>query len=388
MTKKRILIAIYSLVLFVPYSCFAYNPQTDVLSLWNTTLSSYPQFAPAEQSICAIDDNGESLFASNENMQIIPASVSKLYLEDYVFARLGPEYTYTTHIVRNKTTLYINGADDPFFTDGDLKKIILETNKYTSGNTKITHIIFTHTYFNWSTSIATTTYNLKRFVKNSTLFDKKAKVTFKTNPYTGPGKTYTYTSPPLSILFKQTNIFSTNSSTHALFLQLGGKKAFQKYMRDTYQAGEETVLFETGSGLDGNLTTCRLTVRVIKHLHDFLVAHHIQIEDILVFPAIDGGSMKNRMKNIADKTVLLVKPGFLYNHETLAGILHTTDNGHNRFIYFGIFTAYPNAHDAKSGRMLVDSFVEQLITYFKPIPFNYKLHTYNQDVYTKVKLGK
>jgi hypothetical protein len=173
-----------------------------------------------------------------------------------------------------------------------------------------------------------------------------------------------------------------------LFLELGGKEAFQKYMRDTYNAGEDTVLFETGSGLDGNLTTCKLTLQVIKHLHEYLLSHHIRAEDFFVFPRIDGGSMRNRMKNIDDTTVLLVKPGFLYNHETLAGIMRTKNNGHDRFIYFGIFTAYPNEHDAKSGRMLVDGFVEQLINYFKPVAFDYKPYSYNQDAYTSIKLGK
>ncbi len=347
---------------------------------WNTLLKTYPQFEKAKQSVCIADEKGDTLFSFNENKVIIPASVSKIYLQDYVLSKLGATYTYKTKVVRYKNTLYINGSLDPFFTGGDLKKIILATEKKI-GDRKIEKIVFTNMYFDWSTNPAQTKINLESFIKINNLVKKDAEVVHKTSPYSGRGKIYTFTGAPLSQLFKQMNIFSTNSSSHALFMQLGGPEAFQVYMKETYGAGKDTISFETGSGLYRNTTTCALTLRVLRHLHEYLMNNNIRPEDFLVFPGLDGGSMRNRMSKIKEEKKLLVKPGYIYNHETLAGILKTKTG----YVYFGVFTEYPNKNDAKSGRDFVDLFSEKLIISFKAIPFEYTPASYNQDHWTKIK---
>jgi D-alanyl-D-alanine carboxypeptidase len=366
--------------LCMPGISYAYNFSNNLLDIWNKELAPYTTFNPDDQAVCVSDSTGKSLLSINEDKQVIPASVSKIYTEDFALAKLGPDYTYKTTIIRKDTTLYINGNLDPFFSDGDLQKVILFSNKKV-GTKKIEHIIFTNLYINWSENQIQTKINLQRFIKKSSLFTKKADVTYKAFAYTGLGQKYTLTSAPLSVLLKQTNIFSTNSSSHALFMQLGGHDAFQKYMKETYGVGEDTVSFQTGSGLDGNTTTCGMTIRVLKHLHEYLIKNNIKVEDFLVFPGLDGGSMKHRMQTTAEETKLLVKPGFIYNHETLTGIMRTKDG----FVYFGIFTTYPDTLDVKSARTFIDTFSEKMTHYFDTIPFNYRPFLYDQNSWTKVK---
>ncbi len=376
-SRRKILLSIFLLLVF----CMPTISHADTLGdIWNRELAMHPTFNPDNQAVCVADDTGKNLFSVNINKQIIPASVSKIYLEDYALSKLGHDHTYKTDILRKGTTLYINGNFDPFFTDGDLKKIILSTNKKLV-NKKIEHVVFTNLYFNWSTNQTQSKINLKRFVAQNSLFAKKATVTYRAYAYTGIGERYTFTSPPLGVLFKQTNIFSTNSSSHTIFMQLGGHDAFQKYMKETYGVGEESVSFYTGSGLDDNMTTCALTLRVLKHLHEYLIKNNIRVEDFLVFPGLDGGSMSNRMKNMPDKTKLLVKPGFIYNHETLAGIIKTKDG----FVYFGIFVTYPNKKDVHSPRVFIDTFSERLINYVNAVSFDYKQVFYDQDSWTYIQ---
>lgn len=374
--SRKILSGIFLLSVFcIPTISYAES----LGDIWNRELSLYPTFIPENQAVCVSDSSGTTLFSYNENKQIIPASVSKIYTEDFAMAKLGPDYTYKTDIIRKGTTLYINGTLDPFFTDGDLKKIILSTDKKLV-KTKIEQVVFNNLYINWSTNQIETKNNLKKFIKKSSLFTKKANVTYRAFPYTGTGTRYTFTSAPLAVLFKQTNIYSTNSTSHAIFMQLGGRDAFQKYMKDTYGVGEESISFHTGSGLEDNMTTCGLTLRVLKHLHEYLIKNNIRVEDFLAFPGFDGGSMAHRMQNIPDKTKILVKPGFIYNHETLAGVLKTQ----NGFVYFGIFVTYPNEKDVRTPRIFIDTWSGKLIEYFNALPFEYREGRYVQDQWTKV----
>jgi D-alanyl-D-alanine carboxypeptidase len=377
MHKSFAIIIICTGLLF-PYISFAID--TSLVSNLETLVSQIPDMIPNDQSFCAIDQTGKTIFSFNEQKKIIPASVSKLYTEDFALHTLGYDYTYTTRIIRNGNTLYINGAMDPFFTDGDLKKVILFTQR-DFGEKKISKIVYTNLYFNWSTNNPQTKLFLQKFIQNKKMFDKKTTVTYSPTKYIGPGKKYTYTSPPLSVLFKQMNIFSTNSSSHALFMQLGGTEAFQKYMKKTYDAGPETISFETGSGLDGNTTTCILTAHVTKHIHDYLIKNSIRVENFLAVPGIDGGPIRNRFMSLLDKKKILFKPGFVYNHETLAGVMKTNKG----YIYFGVYTDYPNRSDERAVRTLVETFTQLIADHVGALPFDYKPKIYDQNNWSKVK---
>ncbi|HEX8993738.1 MAG TPA: hypothetical protein VF803_00615, partial [Candidatus Paceibacterota bacterium] len=55
---------------------------------------------PDRQAACAADANG-MLFSYNNDLRIVPASVSKLYLFDFALSKLPTDFRYTTTFVRS-----------------------------------------------------------------------------------------------------------------------------------------------------------------------------------------------------------------------------------------------------------------------------------------------
>ncbi len=345
---------------------------------FRTLLSNYPEFDRARQSACTMDEQGKNLFSYNSTRAVAPASVSKVYLTDFVLARMDPAHRFKTEFVVSGTTLYVNGDGDPFFVTEHLEKALTKI-ALENRNLKIKKIVFSNFYFNWSDSSVGTQAQVQLFLKKKpALFASAVSVIRSPVLSVVPGKRYAFLSTPLVESLKQMNIYSTNSAADILFGRLGGRVAFAQYMKETYGAGPETISFETGSGLDGNTTTCQLTLSVLKHLNDTLVSKGYTLMNVLPVPVLDGGSMRNRMGNIVDKKVLLVKPGFIYYHDTLAGVLNTPKGN----IYFGIFTDYDDLRSGARARMFIDVFTEKLIAEYKtqPLAYVWKLFSPTQGV--------
>ncbi len=343
---------------------------------FKTLLSSYPEFPTSKQSACISDKNGKSLFGYNENLSVVPASVSKVYLTDFVLSNMDPEYQFKTNFILAGNTLYINGDGDPFFIPGHLEKVLTKI-ALENKNIKISKIIFSNFYLNWSDSSVGTQVQLQLFLKKKNpVFTPSVVVIRSPSPSLVPGKKYVFTSNTLLSSLKQMNIYSTNSAADIFFARLGGKASFALYMKNTYGAGSETVSFETGSGLEGNTATCRLTLSVLKHLNDSLTSKGLTILDVLPIPVVDGGSMKNRMKNIKDPKVLVVKPGFVYYHDTLSGVLNTSKGN----VYFAVFTDYYSRADGPRARLFIDTFTEKLIEQYRTQPFVYLIKPLIQKI--------
>jgi D-alanyl-D-alanine carboxypeptidase len=334
---------------------------------FRTLLSNYPEFPVSKQSACVSDKNGKSLFGYNDTLGIVPASVSKVYVTDFVISNMDPQYQFKTNFIINGSTLYINGDGDPFFIPGHLEKVLTKIT-LENKNIKINKIIFSNFYLNWSDSVSGTQIQMQLFLKKkSQIFTPSVAVIHSPVISRVPGKKYVFTSNTLLSSLKEMNIYSTNSAADIFFARLGGKVAFHDYMKKTYGAGPETISFKTGSGLEGNMTTCRLTLSVLKHLNDSLTAKGLTLLHVLPIPVVDGGSMKNRMKNIIDPKVLVVKPGFVYYHDTLAGVLNTSKGN----VYFAVFTDYYSRADGPRARLFIDTFVEKLIKEYRAQPFAY-----------------
>ncbi len=348
-------------VLLVPQITFAVPLSQE----WRNLISEVG-FDPSKQSACVSDTKGKILFSHNENLSVVPASVSKVYTTDFVLSQMDKDYRFKTDFVVSGNTLYINGDADPFFIDAHLVIALNRISRdYKKGTIK--YVVFNNFYMNWSTFPSQTMIHLKKTLQTYDLISKNVRISQSVVPRTGSGSVYRFSSMPLVHSLRQMNIYSTNSASELLFSRLGGIPAFQAYMKKTYGAGTDVVSFQTGSGLDGNKTTCVLTLKVMKHLDEQLKKQRLTFKDVLPFPVIDGGSMTHRMKNIVDKRVLLVKPGFVYNHETLTGVIHTLSGD----VYFGIFTEYPQKSVTRPARVLIDTFSQKLIEQYRGVPFMY-----------------
>ncbi len=162
---------------------------------------------------------------------------------------------------------------------------------------------------------------------------------------------------PLPTLLKQINNYSTNISADTLFRRLGGSVAFARYMKETYGATSNVVSFETGSGLSGNYTTCALTLRVIKHLHEQLAAKGLALTDIMSMPSIDPGVLNKRLIEGKYVQSLVAKSGFVNFHHALAGAINTKSGPQ----YFAIFTEYQKLKDGISTRDMIDAFLNNVL---------------------------
>jgi D-alanyl-D-alanine carboxypeptidase len=347
--------------LLVPQITFA----APLSQKWKNLISEVG-FDLSKQSACVSDTKGKILFSHNETLSVVPASVSKVYTTDFVLSQMDKDFRFKTDFVVFGNTLYINGDADPFFIDAHLVMVLNRISRdYKKGTIK--YVVFNNFYMNWSTFPSQTMIHLKKTLQTYDIISKNVRISQSVIPRNVSGSLYRFSSIPLVQSLRQMNIYSTNSASELLFSRLGGVPAFQVYMKKTYGVGSDVVSFQTGSGLDGNKTTCALTLKVMKHLDEQLKKQELTFKDVLPVPVIDGGSMTHRMKNIVDKRVLLVKPGFVYNHETLTGVIHTLSGD----IYFAIFTEYPHKNITRPARVLIDTFTQKLIEQYKGVPFEY-----------------
>lgn len=306
---------------------------------------------PKDQVFC-LESATSTIAKYNQDKLVVPASVSKLYTFDFALAKLGKDFRYTTDLYLNKKTLYIDGGGDPHFVIENLNSIFKKI------GTNFNHLVFSKDfYMDWQQSYASVTKELSYAVSH---YGIKADVQYSENAYMGPGTHYQYQSSPLSILIKQINNYSTNISADTLFIKAGGSSEFSKYIKETY--GDE-IHFGTGSGLSDNYTTCKLTIRVMRHLEK----SGIEIQNLMSIPRIDPGPLEKTLLNMATTSGIVAKSGYLDYHRNYAGIAYTTEGP----IYFAVFGTYKNLEDDLETKKFVEEFVGSLIGKYTQVPFQY-----------------
>lgn len=313
------------------------------------------------QSVCFGNDAG-IIFSHRGAEPVVPASVSKLYIFDWALATIPKDFTYQTKAYRYGTTLYLQGGKDIYFTTAMLQSIIARTKldtRYT-----IRKVYFDANFFINSTGDPV---EVQKELK--TIFGSATSVYYKTIVYPiATSREYTYTSAPLYKLIKPISNYSDNFGAQILFYQLGGKEAFQTYMKNTYDIKDGEVNFDTGSGLYGNITTCELTLKVIKHLKETIARIGVKEETVFNVPGKDDGTSEDRFEEYPlIKDSLLLKSGHLRFNHTMAGIINTKDGP----VYFGIFTFFPNPDDNSKMRSFVDRLISYISNNYQLIPYSY-----------------
>lgn len=322
---------------------------------------------PAKQAACASDVNGMTV-AFNESMQIVPASVSKLYLFDYALSKLPVTFRYNTPLFLDGSTLYINGGGDPQMLTEHLRTAMDEI--HGDADAIITSIVIAPDfYFEWQTSPSAVRDAVATAVRSGGFpVSANVRVTTASDQYYGDAKRYQFESIPLPAFLKQTSNYSNNFFSDILFRQLGGADAFADYLMRTYGVGPETASFTTGSGLSGNYTTCSLTLQMLEHLDKALRAANLSLTDVMSVPVVDPGVMSTR--GIDDVSSLVAKSGYIRSHRNLAGIINSEEGR----VYFAVFTTYPPEKTAHEMLGLVDSFTNQILAQYRPalVSFGYE----------------
>lgn len=344
-----------------------------------------------EQSYCYTDEAGK-LQGTNVDTKVRLASVTKLLTTLWAAEKKGLDYRYETKLYIKGDQLHIQGSFDPFMSNEKMLFLVSQLN--TLGYTHFDKITYdkliqifpgaqAHSdpyplitrdsngrnlkqYFNtasWSkvfkaeydrlASLAKKDRFLKsvEFSADEVEFSDKNPLVPNLNAIPADVKVLTLASPQMYKYLKETNVKSNNYSSHTIFLDLGGEKAFEKYLAEKFKFTTEQIKLYNGNGLptsiDGkrhdNYATCAIVAKLTAELNKVAEAQGKDIASVVAVPGSDLGTFSNRLNSSDLKNTFVAKTGTLMHTSTLAGALSTTKG----LSYFGIFNQTTNAVSAK-----------------------------------------
>lgn len=361
--------------------------------IWNDLLDN-AGFNKSTQSFC-YEENG-NIFGENIDLQIKPASVTKLYTTLWSIDSLGKDFRFQTKIIIKNNNLYLVGGNDPFFVTENLLLIMNKLEDY--GYTHFDKVYFSNDFFlNWSDSASTITNTLNNifnkskwnsstydtleevntYIRNQTTDDEIQISHFSVNEIipienirlVSGDFSFLFRSSPIWQHFKQVNMYSNNFYTDKIFDFLGGSIDFSSYIKNKIGATENEIYLFTGSGLGNNYTTCRTTLKMLNAFEALLHKEGILHEEIMAVPGIDEGTLHNRFTESFYRGKLVAKTGTLRNTSALAGFLFSEDT-----IHFAIFNS---TSDKVTARKIQNSLVKKSIDNYTNIQqLNYQTPFY------------
>lgn len=356
----------------------------------------------SKQSFC-FDNNNETI-SSNNNLQVQPASVTKLYVTYWALKRLSKSHQFRTTLYISENKIHIEGSKDPFFVNENLYAIISKLNEL--GIESVDTITYDENfYFNWKRENLNSTlksiFNTrswsqskkKEFKSIVSKINKQDNIKINTNlrfqvnsisrSNTRPIKQSTelnYYSSPLYMQLKQMNIYSNNFMAQAYFDMLGGIKPFHIFMYKNLNVFEKDLMFDNGAGFRYNYTTCNTTIKLLKKLNEESKAQELKLTDFISMPSVDQGTLRNRLNTEYTFKKIVAKTGTLRDTSTLAGMIKVNEN---EYIYFGVFN---NTSDPRGVRKMQDEFLNMYLSkYENAVDFDYEEFQYNPLTGAKIK---
>jgi D-alanyl-D-alanine carboxypeptidase/D-alanyl-D-alanine-endopeptidase (penicillin-binding protein 4) len=361
---------------------------------WDNHIAN-AQFDSSKQSYC-FEESGK-VFGKNIDMQVKPASVTKLYTTLWALDSLGSNFRFQTLFQIKNNILYISGGNDPYFVTENL--ILVMSHLENLGYNKLDKVVFSNDFFfNWTDKPARIKQILKK-VLNTNLWDGQIRqsyneanrvleteadpnrlevtefsvsnVLFQTSfSLTNPEINFTFYSSPLWQHLKQVNMYSNNFYTDKIFDFLGGSQEFSDYIYRKINATEDDIFFYTGSGLGANYTTCRTTLNMLKELEEAILDQGLEISYVVAMPGYDEGTLRKRFTENIYRGKLAAKTGTLRDTSTLAGYLFNKD----QHVYFGTFN---HTSDKQTARGIQNKFIKSAIDTFQNIQqLNYQSPKY------------
>jgi len=368
---------IYWIVLLLPQLSWA---QVDLVSL-----SKRYSLKSNKQSVCYKTPAGEIVGLSEDNV-IIPASVSKLYSSFVAIQALGLNHQFETKFrvdqQADKISLTIMGDFDGYFVLEHLFFILSKLNKM--GVKRIDEVLFDQKFYlnfyldhpsiksellkylntknwdlkiqNWYRQTAQTAQNYAIEMDAQLPSMQVSKVIYTSNLNTD-NMTFSIKSAPLFKHLKEMNIYSNNYYAEALFQKIGSQK-FNHVLLQALEASAQQLRFINGSGLPGNYTTCRLTLKLIDLLKKELQIEDLAFQNIASLAGVDNGTLLTRFRSIESSNAVIAKTGTLprLSISTLAGVINTREGE----IDFAIFNHY-QASTVEKAKQFQQEVVERII---------------------------
>ncbi len=373
------------------------------LFAWGQTPAYYSTYlkeiglSGADQSFC-YETQKVQLYKSNESKKMKPASVTKLYVTDWLLSKVSKDLRFETKFYLKDKKLFILGGQDSFFVTESVTKIIEHLNA--NQITELDEIIFDkYFYLNWfDTPVDVSSQILKYFnlqkmnqqlsPELNAIYQRNLFLNIETNPLAlkmkvkkvsfsdsitveKPYLSFSFFSSPVHKHIKQMNIYSTNFMAQKLFDYLGGIESFHAYIKETYNKDASEIYFYTGSGLGENYTTCEITIEMLKHLEKTIEESGLRIQDVVSVAGTDAGTLNQRFTEAEYKNLIRAKTGTLKDRTTLAGFL-SFDSG----IHY--FTIFNHTWDLDGGRKFQNKLIKKLIaSEGVRLPFDYQKIEYS-----------
>lgn len=346
---------------------------------WKELLTSY-KMPMNSQSFCL--DDGEKVFGENIHQKMKPASVSKLYTTYWALHNLGPDFQFQTNFYLNEKTLYIKGGKDPFFVTENLFFVMSTLNQM--GVYSLDEIIVHDGLsYNWTKKQASIIKNFLQ-VFNTASWDQMTKKTFKEmntvlhrndlsrmeEPSLSVSKiqfgvfdldhpSFIHYSSPIKSHLKQVNMFSNNFYSDEIFSFLGGKVAFEDFILRELNETRDSILFQTGSGLGANYTTCAITLKLLSKLENLIREYDDDTHDYISMSGVDQGTLRSRFRTEGAKAVI-AKTGTLRDTTSLAGYVGL--EGHK-------FVILNHGYNLAAQRTVQDELIHEMVRVYKPTSF-------------------
>jgi D-alanyl-D-alanine carboxypeptidase len=393
--KRRI----FSLVLGA-LSLALVGQEKAIVQFWQQQLQAF-SFDSNKQSFC-YEHNG-SVVGENVDLQVKPASVTKLYTTLWSLDQLGKDFRFQTKFSIKNNNLFIVGGSDPFMVTENIFLVLNELQSLGIQNLK-TIYISEDFYLNWTDSpleikkhllsvFNTSQWNaqmhqglkeLNSFRQRQGLghirlnsFNLSNVVFTNTTSQIDEEIAFIHHSSPLWMHLKQVNMYSNNFYTDKIFEFLGGSIEFSDYLYKKIGANKDEIYFYTGSGLGKNYTTCRVTLQMLSALLEVIEEEQLQVQDIIAVPSSDKGTLAGRFSEPQYKNKLVAKTGTLKDTSTLAGYLVGEE-----MTNFGIFNS-TNAQS--SARQIQDVVTKRLIDVINiQEAFTYQSPDYNSTLDTLI----
>lgn len=325
--------------------CLSFNAFSDDLKFfnknlaWSKTLKQMKLSASGSDNSMCFEQNSK-LYGVNTNKPLRIASLSKLYTSFWALKTLGEDHKFITEANYYAGSLHIT-SDDPLFNREHVFRIIRELNHHDIYKVKMIYLDKSLIWYNRNG--AGDFLGHYSFKKNSYYVGTRLKKLFNLNVSKRSGYyssflkwinpqdpehkekypsmslvqvSYTQDNPfgeksqlkitleskTLKTYLKMMNAKSKNSLADHLFDNLGGRDAFHEFINLELNTDQDSINFYTGSGLNldlpngrkDNLSTCELSIDLIKKVSEFLSA--VEIEDIMDYAPHKEGTLGGRFE--------------------------------------------------------------------------------------------
>lgn len=347
-------------------------------------------------AFCFRSNSGEIL-GKNINSPARLASVSKVFTALWAIETYGNKFQYDTRFYYKDGQLHIQGSKDTIFSRRKLFYLVNQLNHY--GITEIDKLTFddkTQVFANSEGYVgrlldvthARTAQNLYDFLTtkewNKLLpvyqnfyaqtprrilnkFQIKQLEELKLNignvahqnkpdfNLDNSELKFSVFSSALEDYMKFMNITSNNFVADQTFKNLGGEKAFDRYinkviLRDfpevtrnlkNNEGTQKLIKLYTGSGLNtkrkgarvDNFSTCSLSIGLIERFYKLSLELETKIQNMMAVVAVDQGTFRTRLRAPILENSIVAKTGTLYHTSALAGLIHAQSG----LVPFGIF---------------------------------------------------